>query len=53
MKHNLPMAFLFGLVGVIGIVIIRIGIKQKKSGDVIIGVLLAMGSLLIYFFDFF
>jgi hypothetical protein len=52
MKINLPAACLFGLVG-IGIVIIRIGIRQKKNGDVMIGALIAVGSLLVYFLEFF
>lgn len=53
MKHNLPMASLFGLIGAIGIIVTRIGIKHKKQGDVMIGVLITVGSLLVYFLDFF
>jgi hypothetical protein len=53
MKFDLPIACLFGLVGIIGIVIIRVGIKQKKNGDVMIGVLITIGSLLVYFMEFF
>lgn len=51
--HNLPLAFLFGLTGAIGIVVIRIGMKHKRQGDVMIGALITVGSLLIYFIDFF
>jgi hypothetical protein len=53
MKHNLPMASLFGLTGVIGVIVMRVGIKQKKQGDIMIGALITVGSLLIYFLDFF
>lgn len=53
MMHNLPLAFLFGLTGAIGIVVIRIGMKHKRQGDVMIGALITVGSLLIYFIDFF
>lgn len=53
MKHNLPMASLFGLTGAIGVIVMRMGFKHKKQGDIIIGALIAVGSLLIYFIDFF
>ena len=53
MKHNIPMAFLFALVGLIGLVVTRIGIRQKRAGDVMIGILMTIVTLLIYFADFF
>lgn len=53
MKHNLPMAFLFVLIGIIGIVVARAGIKQKREGDIMLGVLIIIGSVLLYFFEFF
>ena len=53
MEHNLPMAFLFGLVGIIGIVVAKAGIKQKREGDIMLGVLITVGSILLYFFEFF
>lgn len=53
MKQNLPMAILFGLVCAIGIIVTRIGVKQKRKTDVMIGVLITTGSLLVYFIDFF
>lgn len=53
MKQNLPMAILFGLVCAIGIIVTRMGVKQKRKTDVMIGVLITTGSLLVYFIDFF
>jgi hypothetical protein len=53
MKHNLPMAILFGLVCAIGLIVTGIGVKQKRKADVMIGVLITTGSLLVYFIDFF
>ena len=53
MKHNIPMAFLFALIGLIGIIVTRIGIKQKREGDVMIGILMTIVAMLIYFIEFF
>jgi hypothetical protein len=53
MKHNLPMVFLFGIIAIIGIVVTMAGIRQKRNGDIMIGVLITIGSLLVYFIDFF
>lgn len=53
MKHNIPMAFLFALIGIIGIIITRIGIRQKRISDVMIGILMAIFALLTYFIEFF
>jgi hypothetical protein len=53
MKQGLSAAFLFGFVAAIGLVIVRIGVKQKRQSDIIIGSVIAIGSLFIYFFEFF
>lgn len=53
MTNNLPMVILFGLVCAIGIIVTVIGVKQKRRADVMIGVLITTGSLLVYFIDFF
>lgn len=53
MHKNLPIALLFAFVGVIGIVITRMGIKQKKASDIAIGVFIMVGALLFYFIEFF
>ena len=53
MNHNLPMTFLFGFVCAIGIAVNRIGVKQKKTGDIVMGALIAIGSLLLYFLESF
>jgi hypothetical protein len=51
-KHP-SMAYLFGFVCTIGIVVMRIGMKQKRQGDIIIGVVIIIGALVIYFFEFY
>lgn len=53
MKPGLSSALLFGFVALIGIVIIRIGIKQKRQSDIVIGAIITIGSLFIYFLEFF
>jgi len=47
------MVFLFGIIAIIGIVVTMAGIRQKRNGDIMIGVLITIGSLLVYFIDFF
>jgi hypothetical protein len=53
MKHGQSTALLFGFVALIGVVIVRIGVKQRRQSDIIIGALIAIGSLFIYFLEFF
>jgi len=31
----------------------RIGMKQKRQGDIIIGVVIIIGALAVYFFEFY
>jgi hypothetical protein len=49
MKHNLPTTFLFAFIAVTGIIVTATGMRQKRTGDVIIGILMALGSVLIFF----
>lgn len=53
MRPGLSTALLFGFVALIGVVIVRIGIKQKRQSDIMIGILITIGSLFIYFLEFF
>lgn len=53
MKHNLPMNFLFAFIAVTGIMTTTIGVKQKRTGDIIIGILMTIGCLLLFFLEFF
>jgi uncharacterized membrane protein len=53
MRQGLSTALLFGFVAIIGAVIVRIGIKQKRESDIIIGMVIIVGSLIFYFLEFF
>jgi hypothetical protein len=53
MRPGLSTALLFGFVALIGVVIVRIGVKQKRQSDIMIGILITIGSLFIYFLEFF
>ena len=53
MKQGLSNLILFGFVAAIGVFITRIGVKQKRQSDVMIGIIITLGSLFIYFLDFF
>jgi hypothetical protein len=53
MRPGLSSALLFGFVALIGVVIVRIGIKQKRQSDIVIGTIITIGSLFIYFSEFF
>ena len=53
MKHGSSLVYTLGLVALISLAIVGIGIKQKKKGDIIVGTLILILSLVSCLFELF